>query len=71
MAVQQMESEQAPAKQQERQQSNPTQERGMVRKSLPLFLSPFTLLQRFFTDDVTDLLNGVTRERIGLPGIHR
>jgi HSP20 family protein len=57
MAVQQMASEQAQAKQQERQQSPSNQERGMVRKSLPVFLSPFTLLQRFFTDDVTDLLD--------------
>ena len=57
MAVQQMDSEQAQAKQQERQQSPSNQERSMVRKSLPVFLSPFTLLQRFFTDDVTDLLD--------------
>ena len=57
MAVQQMASEQAQAKQQERQQSPSNQERSMVRKSLPVFLSPFTLLQRFFTDDVTDLLD--------------
>jgi HSP20 family protein len=56
MAVQQMASEEAQAKQ-ERQQSPSNQERGMVRKSLPVFLSPFTLLQRFFTDDVTDLLD--------------
>jgi HSP20 family protein len=51
-----MASEEAQAKQ-ERQQSPSNQERGMVRKSLPVFLSPFTLLQRFFTDDVTDLLD--------------
>jgi HSP20 family protein len=65
MAVQQMESEQAPAKQQERQQSRPNQERGMARKSLPAFLSPFTLLQRFFTDDVTELLDERFQPREG------
>jgi HSP20 family protein len=57
MAVQQTDSEQAQAKQQERQQSPATQERAMARKGLPIFLSPFTLLQRFFTEDVTELFD--------------
>jgi HSP20 family protein len=94
MAVKQTDSEQARAKEQERQsgqsqegeqarqdqrgaapQANQTgqqgssdQERGMVRRVAPVLMSPFTLLQRFFMDDIPDLfgefgISGGSRSR--------
>jgi HSP20 family molecular chaperone IbpA len=70
MAVQQTDSEQAQAKhQQQRQQIPATQEQGMARQGLPIFLSPFTLLQRFFTDGVMELFDERLQPRE--PGANR
>jgi HSP20 family protein len=42
------------------------QDASLVREDVPLIMSPFALLQRFFSDDITGLLGDFGRRRAGI-----